>query len=187
MWRHLWKKHSIKTMERKLYSSHTVWGVQLFPTFWPYKLKAGRINTSGHGYHSQGVLPGQLKLWKCMLKVQYFIKNFLKQSITFKAFLQATILELGFWAPMHCENSRGLITATFSILSTYTQFNYCFRTSPSLSFLLPSSRLWSQDEVLVQTSTRNYTVNDFKDFFKWEMTKKSYLLNWNVHKKISAI
>jgi len=39
------------------------------------------------------------------------------------------------------------------------------RTSPSLSFLLPSSRLWSQDEVLVQTSTRNYTVNDFKDFF----------------------
>jgi len=39
------------------------------------------------------------------------------------------------------------------------------RTSPSLSFLLPSSRLWSPDEILVQTSSRNYTINDFKDFF----------------------
>lgn len=39
------------------------------------------------------------------------------------------------------------------------------RTSPSLSWLLPSSRLWSSEEILVQTSARNYTVNDFRDFF----------------------
>merc|ERR1712071_713001 len=39
------------------------------------------------------------------------------------------------------------------------------RTSPSLSFLLPSDKLWSSDEILVETSTRNYTVHDLQDFF----------------------
>lgn len=39
-------------------------------------------------------------------------------------------------------------------------------TSPSLSWLLPSSLFWKSDEVLVRTNVRNYTVNDLKDFFK---------------------
>lgn len=39
------------------------------------------------------------------------------------------------------------------------------RTSPSLSFLMPSNKYWSPEEVMVQTSSRNYTVNDYQDFF----------------------
>ena len=86
---------------------------------------------------------------------------------------QVTIWELGFWAPMHCGSSRGTILGFcfFSIWLIIVFFS--FRTSPSLSFLLPSSRLWSPDEILVQTSSRNYTINDFKDFFEWDMTKKN--------------
>ena len=38
-------------------------------------------------------------------------------------------------------------------------------TSPSLSWLLPSSLFWKSSEVLVQTGSRNYTVNDLEDFF----------------------
>jgi len=30
---------------------------------------------------------------------------------------------------------------------------------------LPSDKLWSSDEILVETSTRNYTVHDLQDFF----------------------
>lgn len=40
------------------------------------------------------------------------------------------------------------------------------RTYPSLAYLLPSDRFWSNDEVLLQSSTRNYTVSDYKDFFQ---------------------
>lgn len=39
------------------------------------------------------------------------------------------------------------------------------RTSPSLSWLMPSDKLWRPDEVIVQTSTRNYTIRDYQDFF----------------------
>lgn len=40
------------------------------------------------------------------------------------------------------------------------------RTYPSLAYLLPSDRFWGNDEVLLQSSTRNYTVSDYKDFFQ---------------------
>ncbi|XP_044742751.1 phospholipase A2 group XV-like isoform X2 [Chrysoperla carnea] len=60
-------------------------------------------------------------------------------------------------------------------------------TSPSLSWLLPSSLFWKENEVLVQTETKNYTVNDYEEFFKdlqypvgWEMRKdtQNYTLNF---------
>ena len=40
------------------------------------------------------------------------------------------------------------------------------RTSPSLSWLMPNPMLWSEDEVLVQTSARNYTIEDYEVFFQ---------------------
>jgi len=52
------------------------------------------------------------------------------------------------------------------------------RTSPSLSWLMPNPMLWSEDEVLVQTSARNYTIKDYEVFFQdinfptgWEFFK----------------
>ncbi|XP_046990636.1 phospholipase A2 group XV-like [Schistocerca americana] len=51
-------------------------------------------------------------------------------------------------------------------------------TSPSLAWLLPSTLFWHPDEILVQTDKKNYTVEDYKAFFKdisypvaWEMRK----------------
>lgn len=47
---------------------------------------------------------------------------------------------------------------------------------PSLAFLLPSPLFWEPDRLLASTKTRNYTINDLKDFFYdlncptcWEM------------------
>ncbi|XP_071174623.1 lysosomal phospholipase A and acyltransferase-like isoform X1 [Mytilus edulis] len=39
------------------------------------------------------------------------------------------------------------------------------RSMPSSAFLLPSDQFWNKTEVLIQTPTRNYTVNDYKQFF----------------------
>ncbi|KAG1659779.1 Group XV phospholipase A2 [Nymphon striatum] len=39
------------------------------------------------------------------------------------------------------------------------------RTFPSLAFLLPSDKFWNSSEVLIQTSKKNYTVQDYKQFF----------------------
>lgn len=39
------------------------------------------------------------------------------------------------------------------------------RTSPSLSWLMPSNMLWRDDEIMVTTKSRNYTVNDYQEFF----------------------
>ncbi|KAJ9587279.1 hypothetical protein L9F63_019210, partial [Diploptera punctata] len=51
-------------------------------------------------------------------------------------------------------------------------------TSPSLAWLMPSGLFWNAHDVLVQTSKKNYTVNDFQQFFEdidytvgWEMRK----------------
>ncbi|RZC35361.1 uncharacterized protein BDFB_006944 [Asbolus verrucosus] len=60
-------------------------------------------------------------------------------------------------------------------------------TSPSLAWLLPSRLFWKPDEVLVQTESKNFTLNDLQAFFKainypngWEMRKdtESYQLNF---------
>lgn len=60
-------------------------------------------------------------------------------------------------------------------------------TSPSLSWLLPSSLFWKESEVLVQTDGQNYTIKDLKQFFDdinyplgWEMRKdvEQYSLNF---------
>ena len=39
------------------------------------------------------------------------------------------------------------------------------RSYPSLAFLAPSRRLWTNDEVIVQTDRKNYTVFDYEDLF----------------------
>jgi len=39
-------------------------------------------------------------------------------------------------------------------------------TSPSLAWLLPSPYFWKSDEVLVETADRNFTVEDYKEFFE---------------------
>uniref|UniRef100_A0A336K1X7 Centrosomal protein of 97 kDa n=1 Tax=Culicoides sonorensis TaxID=179676 RepID=A0A336K1X7_CULSO len=51
-------------------------------------------------------------------------------------------------------------------------------TMPSLAFLLPSPKFWKNDEVLVRTSIREYTLGDMEEFFNdlgyptgWEMRK----------------
>lgn len=38
-------------------------------------------------------------------------------------------------------------------------------TSPSLSWLLPSPLFWKDDEVLVETTSRNYTFAQMEQFF----------------------
>lgn len=54
-------------------------------------------------------------------------------------------------------------------------------TMPSLAWLLPSPNYWSENEVLVRTLTRDYTINDMALFFEnldyptaWEMRKDSF-------------
>lgn len=39
-------------------------------------------------------------------------------------------------------------------------------TSPSLAWLMPSSLFWNPDEILIQTDGKNYTVEDFEEFFE---------------------
>lgn len=40
-------------------------------------------------------------------------------------------------------------------------------TYPSSSYLMPSPLFWSKEEALVTTKDRNYTVNDFQQFFMY--------------------
>lgn len=60
-------------------------------------------------------------------------------------------------------------------------------TSPSLGWLLPSKLFWKENEVLVQTEQKNYTLLDLKQFFVdinvpngWEFRKdnEKYQLNF---------
>ncbi|CUT98876.1 phospholipase A [Echinococcus multilocularis] len=39
------------------------------------------------------------------------------------------------------------------------------RSMSSLAFLLPDPRLWSNDEVVIYTPVKNYTVHNYKEFF----------------------
>uniref|UniRef100_A0A5K3EWW6 Group XV phospholipase A2 n=1 Tax=Mesocestoides corti TaxID=53468 RepID=A0A5K3EWW6_MESCO len=39
------------------------------------------------------------------------------------------------------------------------------RSMPSLAFLLPDPRIWPDDEIVIFTPTKNYTVHDYKEFF----------------------
>ena len=39
------------------------------------------------------------------------------------------------------------------------------RSMPSTAWLMPSDMFWGKDEILVERPGRNYTVNDFKQFF----------------------
>lgn len=39
------------------------------------------------------------------------------------------------------------------------------RTMPSSAFLMPSPKFWNKSEVLIQTPHKNYTVNDYKEFY----------------------
>lgn len=55
------------------------------------------------------------------------------------------------------------------------------RTCPSLSYVLPSDKLWATDEILVSTPTKNYSISNFYDYFQdikfpdgYEMYKDTY-------------
>lgn len=39
------------------------------------------------------------------------------------------------------------------------------RTFPSLAYLLPNDQVWPRDQVLLKNRNRNYTVQDYKQFF----------------------
>jgi lysophospholipase-3 len=39
-------------------------------------------------------------------------------------------------------------------------------TSPSLAWLMPSSLFWNPDDVLVQTDGKNYTIQNYQEFFE---------------------
>ncbi|XP_013781387.1 group XV phospholipase A2-like [Limulus polyphemus] len=61
------------------------------------------------------------------------------------------------------------------------------RTSPSLAYLTPSDRFWSNDEVLVMTAEKNYTVRNYYEFFQdinfkdgWEMWKDTHNLTYDL-------
>ena len=40
------------------------------------------------------------------------------------------------------------------------------RSMPSTAWLMPSPKVWRQDEVLVSTPRNNYTVNDYRQLFR---------------------
>lgn len=40
-------------------------------------------------------------------------------------------------------------------------------TSPSLAWLLPSPYLWKPDEILVQSDSKNYSLSNLQEFFKY--------------------
>lgn len=39
------------------------------------------------------------------------------------------------------------------------------RSAPSTAFLMPSNKFWLDDEILVSTPSKNYTVNNYEEFF----------------------
>lgn len=40
------------------------------------------------------------------------------------------------------------------------------RTFPSLAYLMPSDKFWGPDEVLMESALRNYTVQNYREFFE---------------------
>ena len=50
------------------------------------------------------------------------------------------------------------------------------RAMPSTAWLMPSTRFWEPDEVLVITEHRNYTVSDYKQLFMDINYTDGYLL-----------
>lgn len=40
------------------------------------------------------------------------------------------------------------------------------RTFPSLALLMPSPDIWPSDQILIKNQDKNYTVNDYKEFFQ---------------------
>lgn len=40
------------------------------------------------------------------------------------------------------------------------------RSAPSTAFLMPSDKFWDANEILVSRPGRNYTVNDYEQFFR---------------------
>ncbi|KAK6623003.1 hypothetical protein RUM43_008855 [Polyplax serrata] len=53
-------------------------------------------------------------------------------------------------------------------------------SAPSLAWLMPSKQLWKENEVLVETDKKNYTVNDFEDFFR----DINYEIGWEMYKDV---
>jgi len=50
-------------------------------------------------------------------------------------------------------------------------------TSPSLGWLLPSKLFWKDTEILVQSSLKNYTLNDLQQYFMYDYlnSQNSYI------------
>uniref|UniRef100_A0A1E1WVS1 Putative phospholipase A2 n=1 Tax=Tityus obscurus TaxID=1221240 RepID=A0A1E1WVS1_TITOB len=57
------------------------------------------------------------------------------------------------------------------------------RSSPSLAFVAPSNKFWSQEDVLVSTPKRNYTVDDYYQFFE----DINYTVGWEMWKDVQGL
>ena len=60
------------------------------------------------------------------------------------------------------------------------------RSMPSTSWLMPSPSFWGEDEVLVSTPRRNYTVNDYRQLFKDLGYMDGYYMWQDTHKLTSG-
>jgi lysophospholipase-3 len=54
----------------------------------------------------------------------------------------------------------------------------------STAFLMPTDRFWSKDEILVSRPSRNYTVNDYQQFFSDLGFDTGYLMRKNTEKLV---
>ncbi|KRY33698.1 Group XV phospholipase A2, partial [Trichinella spiralis] len=61
------------------------------------------------------------------------------------------------------------------------------RSMTSSAFLLPSTKLWSADEVLVTTVSRNYTAYDYKEFFNDIGFKKGWSMYKNTRRLLEDL
>ncbi|KRX73611.1 Group XV phospholipase A2 [Trichinella sp. T6] len=61
------------------------------------------------------------------------------------------------------------------------------RSMTSSAFLLPSTKLWSADEVLVTTVSRNYTAYDYKEFFNDIGFKKGWSMYKNTRRHLEDL
>lgn len=59
------------------------------------------------------------------------------------------------------------------------------RTSPSLMWLFPNERFWKSDEVLVETPTKNYTNQNYQEFFT-DLNETNAFQIWKDVKDLNA-
>ncbi|KAG1659778.1 Group XV phospholipase A2 [Nymphon striatum] len=87
---------------------------------------------------------------------QHWKDKFIKSFITLSAPFGGTVKSL---RAIISGINLGSITIRRLTIRKY------MRSSPSVAYLLPLQRLWNSSEIVVQTPTKNYTVNDYKMLF----------------------